>query len=144
VTFPKRIAGVALTVAFVCFILWALAPRGSLFGHEAPSEWEYQPAAKRAVPNPLAATPTAAPSVSPLPDAGSLPDPAATETLAIPLTPLTKHAGAIRTPLVRPIPSNSTAGAPRPAKRHHRHLLGLNKLWHWVRHGHSKHTASNQ
>jgi hypothetical protein len=145
VTLPKRIGGVALAVAFVCFILWALAPRGSLFGHEAPSEWEYQPAAKQSVASPSAAMPAAASSVSlPQPDAGSLPDPAATETLVIPSRPLTKHSGAIRTPLLRPIPSNSTAGAPRPAKRHHRHLLGLGKLWHWVRHGHSKHSESNQ
>jgi hypothetical protein len=144
VTLPKRIAGVALAVAFVCLILWALAPRGSLFGHEASSEWEYQPAAKQSVASHVAAAPTAAPSVSLPPDAGFLPDTTTTETPGIPSTPLTKRSGTIRTPLVRPIPSNSAAGAARPAKRHHRHLLGLGKLWHWVRHGHRKQTASNQ
>jgi hypothetical protein len=41
-------------------------------------------------------------------------------------------------PLARPIPSGATAGVAPRAKRHHRHLLGLGKLWHWVRHDHSK------
>jgi hypothetical protein len=142
---PKRIAGVALALAFVCFILWALAPRVSLFGHEAPSEWEYEAAAKQSVASPVAATPAAASSVSlPQPDTGSLPDTAPTERPAIPSTPLTKRGGAIRTPLVRPIPSNSAAGAARSAKRHHRHLLGLAKLWHWMRHGNSKHAPNSQ
>lgn len=145
-TRPKRIAGVALAVAFVCLILWALAPRGLLFGHEAPSEWEYQPSPKQSTAIHVAPAANVAPDVS-LPQPGdlhSLPDAEATETPSIPPVPHTKRHTAIRTPLLRPTPSGATAGVPPAAKRHHRHLLGLGKLWHWVRHKHSKHTPSNQ
>jgi hypothetical protein len=145
-TRPKRIAGVALAVAFVCLILWALAPRGLLFGHEAPSEWEYQPPPKQPTATHVAPAASVAPDVS-LPQPGdvhSLPDTEAAETPSIPPVPHTKRHTAIRTPLLRPTPSGATAGVPPTAKRHHRHMLGLGKLWHWVRHKHSKHTPSNQ
>lgn len=144
-TLPKRMAGVALAVAFVCLILWALAPRGSLFGHEAPSEWEYQSPPKQPLASNPAPAATTVPDVSPPQpgDIGSLPDPTVAETPGIPSTPLRKRTAAIRTPLLRPIPGGATAGVPHPAKRHHRrHLLGLGKLWHWVRHGHSRHTPN--
>jgi hypothetical protein len=144
-TRPKRIAGMAMAVAFVCLILWALAPRGLLLGHEAPSEWEYQPSPKQSIATHVAPAANVAPDVS-LPQPGdlhSLPDAEATETPNIPAAPPTKR-HSIRTPLLRPTPRDATAGVPRAAKRHHRHLLGLGKLWHWVRHGHSKHTPSNQ
>jgi hypothetical protein len=40
------------------------------------------------------------------------------------------------------MPTGATAGVPRSTKRHHRHLLGLGKLWNWVRHPHKQsHTA---
>jgi hypothetical protein len=144
-TRPKRIAGVAVAVAIVCVILWALAPRGLLFGHEAPSEWEYQPPAKQPIATHVAPAASVAPDVS-LPQPGdlhSLPDAEAAETPSIPAVPPPKRR-AIRTPLLRPTPSGATAGVPRAAKRHHRHLLGLGKLWHWVRHRHSKHIPDNQ
>jgi hypothetical protein len=146
VTLAKRSAGVALAVVFVCLILWALAPRGSWFGHEAPSEWEYQAPPKPPAASGVAPAAAVAPSTSlPQPgDANSLPDPTAAETSGIPSTPLAKRSAAIRTPLARPIHGSATAGVSVPQKRHHRHLLGLGKLWHWVRHSHSKHTPSNQ
>ena len=56
----------------------------------------------------------------------------------IPVAPPAKRSAAVRMPLARPIPSGATAGVAPRAKRHRRHLLGLGKLWHWVRHDHSK------
>ncbi len=137
----KRIAWVALVIAFICLILWALAPRGFLFGQEQPAEWDFQqpkPAlASRAVP--------AAPDDAGAPQPGSassLPDTAGAATPNIPTAALTKHKGAVRIPLVHPIPTDATAGVPQYSKRHHRHLLGLGKLWHWVRH--PRHGKSGQ
>ncbi|MFL6429169.1 MAG: hypothetical protein ACJ71S_13070 [Acidobacteriaceae bacterium] len=139
VTLAKRSAGIVLAVVFVCVILWALAPRGSWFGHEAPSQWEYQQS-KRAAASGVA--PAAAVAAStPLPQPGnriSLPESTATDTPGIPSAPLAKHGAVIRTPLARPIHGSATAGVAVPAKRHHRHMLGLGKLWHWVRHRHKK------
>lgn len=131
-TLLRRIVWVALVIGFICLILWALAPRGFLFGQEAPAEWDFQQ------PKPVLAS-HAAPSAAVEPphpgNAGSLPDTTAAATPAIPAAPLAKHHGAVRMPLVHPIPEGATAGVPQP-KRHHRHLLGLGKLWHWVRHPH--------
>jgi hypothetical protein len=139
----KRIAWVALVIAFICLILWALAPRGFLFGQEQPAEWDFQqpkPAlASRAVP----AAPDDADAGAPQPgSASSLPDTAGAATPNIPTAALTKHKGAVRIPLVHPIPTDATAGVPQYSKRHHRHLLGLGKLWHWVRH--PRHGKSGQ
>jgi hypothetical protein len=138
ITLPQRVAGGALAASFVCLILWALAPRGFLFGHEAPSEWEYHPSENAASVIHTAPATATGPDVS-LPQPGdtrSLPDPADTQTPNIPQAPLRKRSAAIRTPLLRPIPSGATAGVSRSTKRHHRHLLGLGKLWHWMRHPH--------
>jgi hypothetical protein len=145
IALPQRVAGVALAASFVCLILWALAPRGFLFGHEAPSEWEYHPPENAASASHVAPA-TTAPDVSlPQPgDAGSLPDPAGPQTPSIPEAPLRKRSAAIRTPLLRPIPSGETAGVPRSTKRRHRHLLGLGKLWHWVRHPHRQNHTADQ
>jgi hypothetical protein len=146
ITLPQRAAGVALAASFVCLILWALAPRGFLFGHEAPSEWEYHPPENAASASHVAPATTTAPDVRlPQPgDASSLPDPAGTQTPNIPAAPLRKRSAAIRTPLLRPIPSGAAAGVPRFTKRHHRHLLGLGKLWHWVRHPHRQNHPADQ
>jgi hypothetical protein len=131
----KRIAWVALVIAFICLILWALAPRGFLFGQEPPAEWDFQqpkPAlASRAVPAPPGDADAAAPQPG---GTSSLPETSGPATPNIPATALVKHKGVVRVPLVRPIPSDATAGVPQQTKRHHRHLLGLGKLWHWVRH----------
>lgn len=142
----KRIAGIALLIAFVCLILWALAPKGFLFGREPAAEWDYnqpKPAlASQIVP--------AATGDNDLPQPGNdnaLLNTAGTPTPDISGTPLAKPSGAVRMPLTRPIPSGAIAGVPPPAKRHHHHLhlLGMGKLWHWVRHPHhSKDEQNNQ
>jgi hypothetical protein len=142
-TLLKRIVWVALVIAFICLILWALAPRGFLFGQEPPAEWDYQQ------PRPALASHTA-PTAPSDPDVelpqpgntGGLPETTDVATPNIPEAPPAKHHGAVRIPLVHPIPSDATAGVPQRAKRHHRHLLGLGKLWHWVRHPH--HTRNDQ
>jgi hypothetical protein len=139
----KRIAWVALVIAFICLILWALAPRGFLFGQEPPAEWDFQqpkPAlASRAVPAPPGDADAGAPQPG---SASPLPDTAGAATPNIPTAALTKHKGTVRIPLVHPIPTDATAGMPQYSKRHHRHLLGLGKLWHWVRH--PRHGKSGQ
>jgi hypothetical protein len=146
ITLPRRVAGVALAASFVCLILWALAPRGFLFGHEAPSEWEYHAPENAASASHVAPATTTAPEVSlPQPgDVSSLPDPAGPQMPSIPEAPLRKRSAAIRTPLLRPIPSGEAAGVRPPTKRHHRHLLGLGKLWHWVRHPHRQNHPADQ
>jgi hypothetical protein len=146
VTLPQRVAGVALAAAFVCLILWALAPRGFLFGDEAPSEWEYHAPEKPISASHLAPATAAAPNVGvPRPaGASSVPETTGTETPSIPAAPLRKRRAAIRTPLLRPMPGDAVAGVPRYMKRHHRHLLGLGKLWHWVRHPHNRNNPANQ
>jgi hypothetical protein len=134
-TLLKRIAWVALVIAFVCLILWALAPRGFLFGHEPPAEWDFQQPTPALASHAAPATPSnTAPDLPLRGNSGELLDTTDAATPNIPEAPLAKHHGAVRMPLVHPIPSDATAGV--PAKRHHRHLLGLGKLWHWVRHPH--------
>jgi hypothetical protein len=140
-TLLKRIAWVALVIAFVCLILWALAPRGFLFGHEPPAEWDFQQPTPALASHTAPAAPSAAIEPAHAGNNGSLPETTDAATPSIPTTPLAKHHGAVRVPLVHPIPSDATAGVPQ-RKRHHRHLLGLGKLWHWVRHPH--HTRNDQ
>jgi hypothetical protein len=140
-TLLKRIAWVALVIAFVCLILWALAPRGFLFGHEPPAEWDFQQPTPALASHTAPAAPSAAIEPAHAGNNGSLPETTDAATPSIPATPLAKHHGAVRVPLVHPIPSDATAGVPQ-RKRHHRHLLGLGKLWHWVRHPH--HTRNDQ
>ena len=146
ITLSQRVASVALAASFVCLILWALAPRGFLFGHEAPSEWEYHPPENAASASHVAPATTTSPKVSlPRPgDVSSLPDPAGPQAPSIPEAPLKKRSAAIRMPLLRPIPTGATAGVPGSTKRHHRHLLGLGKLWHWVRHPHRQNHPADQ
>jgi hypothetical protein len=134
---------VTLVVAFICLILWALAPRGFLFGQGPPAEWDYRQPKPALASHTAPATPGDADADSPQPDvAGSLPDTSEAATPNLPTATLTKRHGPVRTPLVHPIPSDATAGVPQRTKRHHRHLLGLGKLWHWVRHPH--HGKSDQ
>jgi hypothetical protein len=144
ITLPQRVAGVVLAGGFVCLILWALAPRGFLFGHEAPSEWVYQPPPKPAMASPVTPAAIVSDVSQPLPGDHSLPDTTSVDTPAIPAAPLAKHRAPIRTPLLRPSPSGATAGVPSHSKRHRRHLLGLGKLWRWVRHPHKKNNPANQ
>ena len=138
-----RIAWVALVIAFICLIVWALAPRGFLFGQEPPAEWDYQQPKPALASHIVPAGPGDAGAEPPPPGiASSLPNTSAAATPNIPTAALTKHPAAVRTPLVHPIPSEATAGVPQRSKRHHRHLLGLGKLWHWVRH--PRHGKSDQ
>jgi hypothetical protein len=142
-TLLKRIVWVALVIAFICLILWALAPRGFLFGQETPAEWDFQQPTPALASHAAPAAPSGPAADLPQPgNTSGLPDTTGTATPNIPAAPLAKHHGTVRTPLVHPIPSNATAGVPPRAKRHRRHLLGLGKLWHWVRHPH--HTRNDQ
>ena len=140
-TLLKRIVWVALVIAFVCLILWALAPRGFLFGQEPPAEWDFQQPTPALASHTVPAAPNAAVEPPHPGNNSSLLETTDAATPSIPATPLAKHHGAVRVPLVHPIPSDATAGVPQP-RRHHRHLLGLGKLWHWVRHPH--HTRKDQ
>jgi hypothetical protein len=130
-----------LGIALVCLIVWALSPRGFFFGQEAGAEWDYHPA-KLAHAIPAATlTKSGTHETSPKPEGTPLPEISRPAVPNIPVTQPAKRSAAVRMPLVRPIPSGATAGVAPRTKRHHRHLLGLGKLWHWVRHDH-KHSDS--
>jgi hypothetical protein len=133
----QRAAGIALGIALICLIVWALSPRG-FFRQELGAEWDYHPP-KLAPANP-APTSTRSDAHADLPKSGGTPLPETSRPAVpnIPVTPPAKRSAAVRIPLARPIPSGATAGVAPRAKRHRRHLLGLGKLWHWVRHDHSK------
>lgn len=133
----KRAAGVALAVPLICLIIWALSPRSFFFGHEAGAEWDYHSPAADPVSRAAPAA-TTKPKVNLPKTADSLPETSGPPRPNLSGTPLAKRRSPVRVPLARPIPSGATAGVARPAKRHRRRLLGLGKLWHWVRHGHSK------
>jgi hypothetical protein len=135
----KRAGGVSLAIALVCLIAWALAPRVFFFGRESGAEWDYHPPTPAPVNH-------AAPAVGdanlepPKPaDLASLPETSRPAAPNISEVPPVKRRTHVRLPLPHPIPSGATAGVAPPAKRHRRHLLGLGKLWHWVRHDHGQH-----
>lgn len=128
----RRAIGFAIAVALLCLILWALSPRGFFFTREAPLSWEYHP------PQPAAAEHVAGqlPDDTDPPDpdaAAALPDTRTEELPRLHTAPLEKPSAAIRMPLPHPIPSGAQAGVAPRTRRHHRHLLGLDKLWHWIR-----------
>src|ERR1700751_20242 len=134
----KRAGGVVLAIVLVCLIAWALAPRGFFFGREPGAEWDYHPPAPAPV-NHAAPAGDDANLEPPKPaDLASLPETSGPATPDISAVPPVKRRTRTRLPLPHPIPSGATAGVP-PPKRHHRYLLGLGKLWHWVRHGHGQH-----
>jgi hypothetical protein len=135
----KRAGGVGLAIVLVCLIAWALAPRGFFFGRESGAEWDYHPPTPAPV-NHAAPAANDANLEAPKP-AGttSLPETSGPATPNISEVPPVKRRTHARLPLPHPIPSGAIAGVAPSAKRHHRHLLGLGKLWHWVRHGHSQH-----
>ena len=112
-TLLKRIAWVALVIAFVCLILWALAPRGFLFGQEPPAEWDYQQPTPALASHAAPAAPSNICQTRRSPaHTSSLPDTTDAATPNIPEAPPAKHHGAVRMPLVHPIPSDATAGVP--------------------------------
>jgi hypothetical protein len=141
-TLLKGAGGIA-TIVLIWLIAWALSPRGFFFGQERRAEWDYH-SPQRSPANHAVPTTTSDVHVD-LPKPGgtaSLPETNRPPVPDISGAPVAKRRTAVRMPLPHPIPSGATAGVPRAAKRHHRRLLGLGKLWHWVRHGHSKGTPS--
>jgi hypothetical protein len=140
----KGAAGMA-TIALIWMIAWALSPRGFFFGQERGAEWDYQ-SPKPAPANHAVPTTTNDVHVD-LPKPGGtapLPETSRPAVPDISGAPVPKRRAAVRMPLPHPIPSGATAGVARTAKRHHRRLLGLGKLWHWVRHGHSNGTPGTE
>lgn len=128
----------ALAIAFVilllCLTLWALSPRGFFSASDQPGEWEYHPPAPAPPPPPAA---FADKEVAPDLDAGGpLPDTGDTGTPDLRTTPREKPSAALRVPLVKPVPDNARAGVAPHRRR--RHLLGLSKLWHWIRPGQTR------
>ena len=128
----------ALAIAFVilllCLTLWALSPRGFFSASDQPGEWEYHPPAPAPPPPPAA---FADKEVAPDLDAsGPLPDTGDTGTPDLRTTPREKPSAALRVPLVKPVPDNARAGVAPHRRR--RHLLGLSKLWHWIRPGRTR------
>jgi hypothetical protein len=126
----RRLLPWAIVIAFVilllCLALWALSPRGFL-AREQPGEWEYHPPAPAPPPAALAdkEDPPEMDAGAPLPDTGN------PGTPDLRTTPMEKPSAAVRVPLVKPVPGDARAGA--APHRRHRHLLGLSKLWHWIR-----------
>jgi hypothetical protein len=129
------VAGAALAIAIACLV-GTLSTRGFFLGHEPGAAWDYQ-ATQPAPVKPVVAA--SKPEVDlPQPGTyGALPETTRPSMEDLPATPAVKRKTRVRLPLAKPIPSGATAGAISPAKRHHRHLLGLGKLWHWVRHSRS-------
>ncbi len=130
------VAGAALAIAIASLVVWTMSARGFFPGHEPGAAWDYhgtQPAPVKHV------VVTSKPEVDlPQPGTyGALPETTRPSTEDIRATLPVKRSSRVRMPLAKPIPSGATAGVISPAKRHHRHLLGLGKLWHWVRHSRS-------
>lgn len=126
----------ALLLVLASLIAWEMWRRGKIFGHENGAVWGYRPAKAADVSHPGAARPDRNPGNAILPpNTNSLPDPAAANTPDLTGKPLKKPSAAMRLPLARPVRDTAaTADAPpRRQKRHRRGILGLGKLWHWIR-----------
>lgn len=135
------VAGAALAIAIAFLVVWTLSTRGFFLGHEPGAAWDYHPPQ----PAPLKHVEAADKPEADRPQPGAyaaLPETTSPSTEDLPATPPLKRNRGVRMPLAKPIPTGATAGVMRPAKRHHRHLLGLGKLWHWVRH--SRNDAKNE
>jgi hypothetical protein len=136
----KTAAIMTLLLLLAGLIAWAMWRRGKVFGHENGAAWEYQPAkaADASHPPPATHDGNAANAIPPL-NTDSLPDPAAAHTPDLTGKPLRKRSPTARLPLAKPVPQQE---APAPAvprrKRHRRGILGLGKLWHWIRRDHHK------
>jgi hypothetical protein len=129
------VAGAALAIAIACLV-GTLSTSGFFLGHEPGAAWDFH----ATQPAPMKHVAAASKPEVDLPQPGTygaLPETTRPLTEDLPVTPPVKRHGRVRLPLAKPIPSGATAGASSPAKRHHRHLLGLGKLWHWVRHSRS-------
>jgi hypothetical protein len=136
----KAATVLALLLVLAGLIAWAMWWRGKVFGHENGAAWEYQRAKAADASHPLPATPDGNSANSTLPrNTDSLPDPATAHTPNLTGKPLRKGSPTVRLPLAKPVPQQE---APAPAvprrKRHRRGILGLGKLWHWIRRDHHK------
>lgn len=135
----KAVCIMALLLVLAGMIAWAMWRRGRIFGRENGAAWEYQPKVADAH-HPVPPTPNdPAGTTIPPPNTTSLPDPTAAGTPNLTSQPLKKPSPAIRLPLERPVSeATTTEVAPRRHKRHRRDILGLGKLWHWIRRDHPK------
>lgn len=136
VTLPWRMAGVAVAIGFACFILWAVWPRIHLPGKEQPATWAYQPDANasRASSGASAAqgaTGNAKNDLPPPVEANAGPDTAGMESTGAAVANPSEAGTATRTALPRPDP---TATGSHRARRHRHRFLGLDRVWHWIRH----------
>lgn len=132
----KAAAIMALLLVLAGVIAWSMWRRGKIFRGENGTAWEYQPAKAADASHPAPAMKSDNPANAiPPPNTDSLPDPTAANTLNLTSKSLKKPSPAMRLPLARPIPENATTteAAPRRHKRHRRDILGLGKLWHWIR-----------
>jgi hypothetical protein len=135
VTLPWRIAGAALVLAFVCLIAWALLPRFSP-RREPAAQWDYP---QQTQPGRVPAAQPPAPAQSnidmPAPvQAAVAPAPVKAETPSARHASGTRPSAAVRRPLPQPVEAAATQAS--RAKKRRRHLLGLGKLWHWIRRDH--------
>jgi hypothetical protein len=130
------LAGTVLAIAIASTLIWTLSTKGFFLGHESGAAWDYH-ATQPAPVKHVAAASKPAVDLPPPGTYGALPETTRPSTEDIPATLPVKRSSRVRMPLAKPIPSGATAGVISPAKRHHRHLLGLGKLWHWVRHSRS-------
>jgi hypothetical protein len=133
----KAAAIMALLLILAGLIAWAMWRRGRIFGRENGAAWEYQPKGADVL-HPALAKPnnTTGAAISP-PNTTSLPNPTAVSTPNLTAQPLKKPSSAIRLPLARPVPGAATTeAAQRRHKRHRRDILGLGKLWRWIRRDH--------
>lgn len=132
----KAASIMALLLVLAGVIAWSMWRRGKIFRGENGAAWEYQPAkaADAIHPAPAAKSGKAANAIPP-PNTASLPDPTAANTPNLTSKSIRKPSPAIRLPLARPIPEDATTteASPRRHKRHRRDILGLGKLWHWIR-----------
>lgn len=132
----RRAIGIILAILALCLVLWALSPRG-FYAREDPGEWDFHP--PQPAPPATALVDDAEPARPDI-EPGALPaDASEPGTSSLHTTPLEKPSAAVRMPLAKPIPSGARAGA-APPRRHHRHLLGLGRLWHWIHPGRTKPT----
>jgi hypothetical protein len=132
----KAVAIMALLLMLAGAIAWSMWRRGKIFRGENGTAWKYQSAKAADGIHPALATKSGnPPNAIPPPNTDSLPDPTAANTPNLTSKSLKKPSPAMRLPLARPIPEDrtTTEAAPRRHKRHRRDILGLGKLWHWIR-----------
>ncbi len=134
----KAAAIMALLLVLAGLIAWSMWRRGKIFRGENGTAWQYPPkAADASHPAPVIKSGNAGTAIPP-PNTGLLPDPTSASTSNLTSQPLKKPTPVIRLPLARPVrdAATMTEAVPRRHKRHRRDILGLGKLWHWIRRPH--------